>query len=167
MHKLNRLNATGEVTENEEQAGVINVYGKTAYVPQQAWIQNNSLKNNILFGNEYDEAKYNKILEACSLLSDIEIMPAGDETEIGEKGINLSGGQKQRVSLARALYANADIYFLDDALSAVDSHVGKHIFTQVIGPEGLLKDKVSSPALPDAQHRPLTNPTNLSRLGSL
>ena len=71
-------------------------------------------------------------------------MPAGDETEIGEKGINLSGGQKQRVSMARAMYANADIYLLDDALSAVDSHVGKHIFTQVIGPEGLLKNKVRS-----------------------
>ena len=142
MHKLNGPSASLDITVKEEQAGIINVYGKTAYVPQQAWIQNNTLKNNILFGNEYDEAKYDRILEACSLLSDIEIMPAGDETEIGEKGINLSGGQKQRVSLARALYANADVYFLDDALSAVDSHVGKHIFTQVIGPEGLLKNKV-------------------------
>ncbi|KAF7277331.1 hypothetical protein GWI33_008661, partial [Rhynchophorus ferrugineus] len=69
------------------------------------------------------------------------MLPGGDQTEIGEKGINLSGGQKQRVSLARAVYADADIYFLDDPLSAVDSHVGKHIFEEVLGPKGLLKDK--------------------------
>ena len=69
-------------------------------------------------------------------------MPAGDTTEIGEKGINLSGGQKQRISLARSVYANADIYLLDDPLSAVDAHVGKSIFDQVIGPNGILKDKV-------------------------
>ncbi len=69
-------------------------------------------------------------------------MPAGDNTEIGEKGINLSGGQKQRISLARSVYSNADIYLLDDPLSAVDAHVGKSIFDQVIGPNGLLKNKV-------------------------
>ena len=69
-------------------------------------------------------------------------MPAGDTTEIGEKGINLSGGQKQRISLARSVYANADIYLLDDPLSAVDAHVGKSIFDLVIGPNGILKDKV-------------------------
>ena len=72
----------------------------------------------------------------------MEIMPAGDQTEIGEKGINLSGGQKQRISLARSLYTDADIYFLDDPLSAVDAHVGKDLFDQVIGPNGLLKNKV-------------------------
>lgn len=70
------------------------------------------------------------------------MLPAGDQTEIGEKGINLSGGQKQRVSLARAVYNDADIYYLDDPLSAVDSHVGKHIFENVIGPTGILKKKV-------------------------
>ena len=69
------------------------------------------------------------------------MLPAGDQTEIGEKGINLSGGQKQRVSLARAVYNNSDIYFLDDPLSAVDSHVGKHIFENLIGPHGLMKKK--------------------------
>lgn len=71
------------------------------------------------------------------------MLPAGDKTEIGEKGINLSGGQKQRVSLARAVYNDADLYFLDDPLSAVDSHVGKHIFEKVIGSSGMLKNKVS------------------------
>lgn len=72
---------------------------------------------------------------------DLQMLPAGDQTEIGEKGINLSGGQKQRVALARAVYNESDIYFLDDPLSAVDAHVGKHIFENVVGPSGLLKKK--------------------------
>lgn len=81
------------------------------------------------------------MIEACALTPDFNMLPAGDQTEIGEKGINLSGGQKQRVSLARAVYYNSDIYFLDDPLSAVDSHVGKHIFENLIGPRGLIKKK--------------------------
>lgn len=85
--------------------------------------------------------RYKKVLEACALLEDIKMLPGGSETEIGEKGINLSGGQKQRISLARAVYADAEIYLLDDTLSAVDSHVGKHIFDNVIGPNGLLAKK--------------------------
>lgn len=121
--------------------GRVNTYGNIAYLQQQAWIQNASLKENILFGKPFDKERYEKIIEACALKSDLEILPAGDETEIGEKGINLSGGQKQRVSLARAIYTDADIYFLDDPLSAVDSHVGKHIFNHVIGPKGLLGKK--------------------------
>ncbi|XP_062927402.1 canalicular multispecific organic anion transporter 1 isoform X1 [Mobula hypostoma] len=127
--------------EMENVRGFINTKGTCAYVPQQAWIQNNTLQKNILFGLELNEARYQKILEACALLQDLELLPAGDQTEIGEKGINLSGGQKQRVSLARAVYSDADICILDDPLSAVDAHVGKHIFEQVIGPNGLLKDK--------------------------
>lgn len=126
---------------NKLNDGKININGHTAFVPQQAWIQNESVKNNILFGSSCDEKFYNQVLKSCSLMSDLKIMPAGDATEIGEKGINLSGGQKQRISLARSLYSNADIYLLDDPLSAVDSHVGKHIFDQVIGPNGLLKEK--------------------------
>ena len=110
-------------------------------MPQQAWIQNATVKNNILFTKTYEENFYKSVIKACSLLPDLDIMPAGDETEIGEKGINLSGGQKQRVSLARAIYSNANIYMLDDPLSAVDSHVGKAIFDSVIGPNGMLKDK--------------------------
>ena len=88
-----------------------------------------------------DENRYNRVVEACALEADLEILSAGDETEIGEKGINLSGGQKQRVSLARATYSDADIFLLDDPLSAVDSHVGKHIFEKVIGSDGLLSGK--------------------------
>lgn len=126
---------------NKLNDGLINLNGRTAYVPQQAWIQNETLKNNILFGSPFDENFYKQVLKSCSLLADLRIMPGGDATEIGEKGINLSGGQKQRISLARSLYSNADIYMLDDPLSAVDSHVGKHIFDQVIGPNGLLKKK--------------------------
>jgi ABC-type multidrug transport system fused ATPase/permease subunit len=122
--------------------GRICINGSVAYVPQLAWIQNETLKNNILFGSGFDQARYDRVLSSCSLITDLAIMPAGDKTEIGEKGINLSGGQKQRISLARAVYSNADIYMLDDPLSAVDSHVGKHIFDSVIGPNGDLKDKV-------------------------
>lgn len=81
------------------------------------------------------------MIEACALTPDFKMLPAGDQTEIGEKGINLSGGQKQRVALARAVYNDSENYFLDDPLSAVDSHVGKHIFEKVIGPNGLLKKK--------------------------
>lgn len=122
-------------------SGRVNTYGTIAFVPQQAWIQNATLMDNILFGKQFDKVRYDKIINACALKTDFEILPGGDQTEIGEKGINLSGGQKQRVSLARAIYADTDIYFLDDPLSAVDSHVGKHIFEQVIGPKGLLKNK--------------------------
>ncbi|XP_051883066.1 canalicular multispecific organic anion transporter 1 [Pristis pectinata] len=127
--------------EMENVKGFIKTKGTYAYVPQQAWIQNNTLQANILFGLELKESWYQKILEACALLQDLELLPAGDQTEIGEKGINLSGGQKQRVSLARAVYSGADVYILDDPLSAVDAHVGKHIFEKVVGPNGLLKDK--------------------------
>ena len=121
--------------------GTISVNGKIAYVPQSPWILNASVKDNILFGNNLDEKFYNKIVSCCSLRPDLEIMPSGDRTEIGEKGINLSGGQKARISLSRALYSNADIYLLDDPLSSVDAHVGKSIFDSVIGPNGMLKDK--------------------------
>jgi ATP-binding cassette subfamily C (CFTR/MRP) protein 1 len=81
------------------------------------------------------------VISDCALTSDIDVLPNGDNTEIGDKGINLSGGQKQRVSLARAVYSNADVYLLDDPLSAVDSHVGKHIFDHVLGPSGALASK--------------------------
>lgn len=127
--------------EMERVSGTVNTNGTIAYVSQQAWIQNATLKDNILFGKPYNKATYDRVVEACALKADFDMLPAGDQTEIGEKGINLSGGQKQRVSLARAVYNDADIYFLDDPLSAVDSHVGKHIFEKVIGPSGILGKK--------------------------
>uniref|UniRef100_A0A8C9RI62 ABC-type glutathione-S-conjugate transporter n=1 Tax=Scleropages formosus TaxID=113540 RepID=A0A8C9RI62_SCLFO len=127
--------------ETEKRSGRVSVKGSVAYVPQQAWIQNAALQDNIMFGREKKLSWYQRVLEACALLPDLEILPAGDATEIGEKGLNLSGGQKQRVSLARAVYRNADIYLLDDPLSAVDAHVGQHIFDKVIGPKGMLRDK--------------------------
>lgn len=127
--------------EMDKLSGTVNTVGSIAYVPQQAWIQNATLRDNILFGRKYDRKRYNRVIDACALRADIDILSAGDETEIGEKGINLSGGQKQRVSLARAVYSEADLYLLDDPLSAVDAHVGKHIFEEVIGPNGILGKK--------------------------
>ncbi|XP_037318940.2 ATP-binding cassette sub-family C member 3 isoform X2 [Pungitius pungitius] len=127
--------------EVEKLEGEVSIRGSVAYVPQQAWIQNASLRDNILFGKPYNEQKYCCVLETCALTPDLEVLPGGDMTEIGEKGINLSGGQRQRVSLARALYSDTDIYLLDDPLSAVDAHVAKHIFDNLIGPEGVLKGK--------------------------
>ncbi|KAL5244983.1 hypothetical protein ACI65C_012393 [Semiaphis heraclei] len=127
--------------EMDKVSGRVNTKGSIAYVPQQAWILNTSLKDNILFGQTFNDGTYKKVIAACALKADFQMLPAGDDTEIGEKGINLSGGQKQRVSLARAVYKESNIYFLDDPLSAVDSHVGKHIFEHVIGPKGLLQNK--------------------------
>ncbi|XP_060696408.1 multidrug resistance-associated protein 1 isoform X2 [Hemiscyllium ocellatum] len=127
--------------EMQKKEGYVAVKGSVAYVPQQAWIQNASLRANIIFGQELMGDWYRKVVEGCALLPDLETLPAGDETEIGEKGVNLSGGQKQRVSLARAVYSKNSVYFLDDPLSAVDAHVGRHIFDKVIGPRGLLHGK--------------------------
>ncbi|XP_051703446.2 multidrug resistance-associated protein 1 [Oryctolagus cuniculus] len=129
------------LAEMDKVEGHVALKGSVAYVPQQAWIQNDSLRENILFGRQLQERYYQAVLEACALLPDLEILPSGDRTEIGEKGVNLSGGQKQRVSLARAVYCDADIYLFDDPLSAVDAHVGKHIFESVVGPKGMLKHK--------------------------
>nr|APD26520.1 ATP-binding cassette transporter subfamily C member 1 X4 protein [Brachionus koreanus] len=129
------------IGEMEKFNGTICVNGSIAYAPQQAWIQNATIRANILFGKPFDQTFYEKVIAACSLNTDLELLKFGDMTEIGEKGINLSGGQKQRISLARCVYANCDIYLLDDCLSAVDAHVGKHIYDRVIGSNGLLKDK--------------------------
>ncbi|GFR76865.1 multidrug resistance-associated protein 1 [Elysia marginata] len=127
--------------EIERHNGTVTVQSRTAYVPQEAWILNASLRDNLVFGSEYDSKRYKKVIDACALKDDLKVLAAGDRTEIGEKGINLSGGQKQRVSLARAVYDQADIYLLDDPLSAVDAHVGKHIFNHVIGHHGMLAGK--------------------------
>ncbi len=98
--------------------GLCNAIRNIAYVAQQAWIQNATVRDNILFGKRYEPMKYKKVIHACALKPDLDMLPARDKTEIGEKGINLSGGQKQRISLARAVYSNADVFLLDDPLSA-------------------------------------------------
>ncbi|KAJ1813519.1 hypothetical protein LPJ56_005144, partial [Coemansia sp. RSA 2599] len=116
-------------------SGNVEIRGSIAYASQQPWIINASLRDNILFGHEMDIEFYQQVIEACALGPDVGMLPAGDLTEIGEKGINLSGGQKARLSLARAVYARADIYILDDPLAAVDMHVSKHLFNNVIGPQ--------------------------------
>ena len=113
-----------------------------AYVSQVAWVMNATLKANIHFTSHPTEQQYQQVINCCALEADIEMLPAGDSTEIGERGINLSGGQKQRVSLARAVLSDADIYLLDDPLSAVDVHVGKHLFEKVIGNSGVLQKKM-------------------------
>ncbi|ORX68280.1 hypothetical protein DL89DRAFT_301886 [Linderina pennispora] len=120
---------------------VATLCGSVAFVPQQPWIVNTTLRNNILFGNKLEQEFYDRVIDACALRADLVTMSGGDMTEIGEKGFNLSGGQKARVALARAVYARADIYLLDDPLSAVDVQVGKHIFSHVLGPTGLLRNR--------------------------
>ncbi|TEY71265.1 hypothetical protein BOTCAL_0097g00210 [Botryotinia calthae] len=121
--------------------GQVIVHGKTAYVAQQPWVMNASVKENILFGHRFDPTFYDKTVKACALLEDFAQLPDGDETEVGERGISLSGGQKARLTLARAVYARADVYLLDDCLSAVDQHVGRHLIDNVFGSTGLLSGK--------------------------
>ncbi|KAJ6238429.1 multidrug-resistance like protein [Anaeramoeba flamelloides] len=127
----------GEIPKTK---GKMQVKGTIAYSSQESWIRNSTLRKNILWQNEYNVRRYNKIKNICGLEHDLEMLPAGDLTEIGEKGVNLSGGQKARVSLARAVYSDRDILLLDDPLSAIDVHVGKHIFHKCIKGE-LLQNK--------------------------
>ncbi|KAJ4467870.1 ABC protein [Lentinula aciculospora] len=118
----------GLVGEMRKTSGQFSFGGRVAYCPQTAWIQNTSLRANILFGQPFEEAKYWRVLERSCLIPDLQMLPDGDLTEIGEKGINLSGGQRQRVNIARALYYNADVILFDDPLCAVDAHVGRSLF---------------------------------------
>uniref|UniRef100_A0A3P9MIE5 Multidrug resistance-associated protein 4 n=1 Tax=Oryzias latipes TaxID=8090 RepID=A0A3P9MIE5_ORYLA len=121
------------------ERGVIKVKGELTYTSQQPWILPGTIRSNILFGKELDPKKYDRVLRACALKRDIELLPGGDLAMVGDRGTNLSGGQKARVSLARAVYQDADIYLLDDPLSAVDAEVGRHLFQQCIC--GLLRKK--------------------------
>ncbi|KAG8892194.1 hypothetical protein FRC00_012486, partial [Tulasnella sp. 408] len=105
------------------------------------WILSATLRDNITFFRKFDQTFYDLVLDACALRQDIAVLKDGDQTEVGEKGITLSGGQRARVALARAVYARADLYLLDDVLAAVDAHVARHIFDNVIGPNGLLASK--------------------------
>ncbi|KAF9576680.1 hypothetical protein EC968_005453 [Mortierella alpina] len=129
------------IGEMYKRSGTVKTFGSIAYVPQQAWIINATLRDNIVFGKPFDQEKYDRILFASGLLPDLEMFANGSETEIGERGINMSGGQKQRISLARAAYQDADVYLLDDPLSAVDAHVDHHLWEHLIGPNGLLNNK--------------------------
>lgn len=122
------------------ESGTIDIVGEMSYASQDAWSFNDSVRNNILFGMKYDKKWYNKVVDVCALRKDFELMPFGDKTLVGEKGVSLSGGQKARVNLARAVYRNADICLLDDPLSAVDSAVAEHIFEECI--LNHLKDKI-------------------------
>ncbi|KAL6450086.1 BPT1 Bile pigment transporter 1 [Candida maltosa Xu316] len=119
----------------------VTIRGSVAYCAQQPWIMNASVKENILFGCKFDKDFYEKTIDACQLIPDLAILPDGDETQVGEKGVSLSGGQKARLALARAVYARADVYLMDDILSAVDSNVGKKIIEQVLCKTGLLGSK--------------------------
>ncbi|PYH93177.1 P-loop containing nucleoside triphosphate hydrolase protein [Aspergillus ellipticus CBS 707.79] len=121
--------------------GEVIVRGRIAYVAQAPWVMNASVRENIVFGHRWDPQFYDLTVEACALLDDFKNLPDGDQTEVGERGISLSGGQKARLTLARAVYARADIYLLDDVLSAVDQHVGRHLINRVLGPNGILGSK--------------------------
>ena len=127
----------GEISKS---SGNVFCFGTIAYVPQTAWVFPGTLRENILFGETYDEKKYSEVVEACALKEDIDRFPNGDLSFVGEHGVALSGGQRARVNLARAVYADAGVYLLDDPLSAVDAKVGEHIFKQCIC--RLLKEKI-------------------------
>ncbi|XP_039444244.1 probable multidrug resistance-associated protein lethal(2)03659 [Culex pipiens pallens] len=111
-----------------------------SYAPQEPWLFEGSVKNNIVFVEDFNDKRYKEVVKVCALERDFQLLPLGDETIVGERGISLSGGQRARISLARAIYRKADVYLLDDPLSAVDTHVGKHLFEQCI--RDYLKDKV-------------------------
>lgn len=116
-----------KVQEKKAEMPKVKIFGSVSYVSQKYWIQNETVRNNILFGKEYDERKYRESIFYSSLVDDIEVMSHKDKTQLGEKGINLSGGQKARLSIARAIYQDSDIYILDDPISAVDVNIGKHL----------------------------------------
>lgn len=135
--KSSLLSALGG--EMRRSSGSVTFGASRAFCPQYAWIQNASVRDNITFGKDFDQEWYDKVTDACALRKDFQMLPQGDKTEIGERGITVSGGQKQRINIARAIYFNADIVLMDDPLSAVDAHVGRQIMDQAIC--GLLANK--------------------------
>ncbi|XP_027098619.1 ABC transporter C family member 4-like isoform X1 [Coffea arabica] len=125
--------------EMHKISGKLRVCGTTAFVAQTSWIQNGTIQENILFGLSMNQERYKEVLRVCCLEKDLDMMEFGDQTEIGERGINLSGGQKQRIQLARAVYQDCDIYLLDDVFSAVDAQTGSEIFKECV--RGTLREK--------------------------
>ena len=128
---LNSIINNLAVINKDDLKGNIKISGKISFVSQNAWILNDTIEQNILFFKPMDREKYNKIIKICQLEQDLLIFPHGDQTEIGEKGVNLSGGQKARLAIARAVYNDSDIYIFDDPLSALDAYVGMNLFNQV------------------------------------
>lgn len=127
--------------ELKAENGSCRVKGRLAYAPQEAFIFPGTVRDNILCGLDYYVNRYIQVIEACALNRDLALFSKGDLTLVGERGICLSGGQKARINLARALYIDADIYLLDDPLSAVDALVGRHLFERAI--KDYLKDKIT------------------------
>lgn len=120
--------------------GLCRSVGKIAYAAQEPWIFSGTIRENILGGLVYDSDRYMRVIEACMLQTDFSLLPNGDLTVVGERGISISGGQKARVNLARSLYVDADIYLMDDPLSAVDTKVGRHLFDMAV--KRLLQNKI-------------------------
>ena len=141
--------------------------GAVGYFAQTPFILNETLRENIVLGAPMDEAWYQRVLAACALLPDLKILPGGDMTQIGEKGINLSGGQKARIALARAVYARTRTLILDDPLSAVDAHVGQHVFREVLGPNGLLAGTTRILVTHQTQYLPLADKVVLLEQGTV
>lgn len=119
----------------------VQVSGSIAFAEAKSWIENKTIKETILFGKEYDEKRYKACIKACQLEGDLKELKGGDDTQLGENGINLSGGQKARVTLARSVYADSEIVLLDDPVSALDAKVGKAVFNEVI--RGICKEKTT------------------------
>ena len=133
----------------------IKINGSIAYVPQKAWILNDTVRNNIVFKRNFDEEKYKRVVNICQLNPDFELFKSGDMTQVSDKGGNLSGGQKTRITIARAVYSDADIYLFDDPLSALDSHVGELIFNGLI--KEYLKNKTVLVVTHALQYIPMVN----------
>lgn len=147
--------------------GRLSVHGQVAFFVQGGWCMGATVRDNILFGRAYDEALYRQCLYACALEPDLLVLQHGDLTEIGERGVSLSGGQRARVALARACYAMADIYLLDDPLAAVDAHVGAHLWEHVIGPRGMLRTKTRILTLNAVSYLPQCDKIVTLRKGAL
>ena len=111
-------------------SGKIDVFGKIGYASQDPWIFDGTIKQNILFGREFESKRFNDTIKLCCMEHDLSSFEKGSDEIVGDRGTNLSGGQKARLNLARAIYGDSDIYLLDDPLSAVDANVGKNLFVR-------------------------------------